>query len=113
MVTNAAFKKLALSFSESEELPHFENISFRVKKKIFVTLSEKDRRACLKLPLIEQSVFSSFDPSVIYPVPNKWGKQGWTFAELKTIQKEMLMDALKVAYCTVAPKKLSEKYRTQ
>lgn len=111
MVSIKTFKKIALAFAGTEESGHFENTSFRVKKKIFVTLSEKDKRACLKFNEIDQSVFCSFDKTIIYPVPNKWGKQGWTFVELRKVKKETLQDALKVAYCTVAPKKLAEHYR--
>lgn len=110
MISIATFRKLSLSFPEAEELPHFESASFRVRKKIFATLSEKEHRACLKLTEVDQSVFCAFDKTVIYPVPNKWGKQGWTFIALNKVKKEMLTDALTSAYCNVAPKSLSEKY---
>jgi predicted DNA-binding protein (MmcQ/YjbR family) len=113
MVTIQAFRKLALSFPETVEEPHFENTSFRVKKKIFATLSVVDKRGCLKLSAIDQSVFCSFDKTIIYPVNNKWGKQGWTQVELKKMKIEMLKDALTTAYCEVAPKSLAEKYRMQ
>ena len=106
MVTNESFRELALSLPDAVELPHFENTSFRIKKKIFATLSEKLKRACLKFSEIDQSVFSSFDQSVIYPVPNKWGKQGWTFVELEKVNEETLVDALTTAYQhTLKPKK--------
>lgn len=73
-----------------------------------MTLDEKDHQAVLKLNEIDQLVFSTYDPAIIiYPVPNKWGKQGWTVVELK----EMLRDALKCAYCGVAPKKLIQVYK--
>ena len=111
MVSIKAFRELALSLPETIELPHFENASFRVKKKIFVTLSERNRRACVKLSEVNQSVFSLVDKAIIYPVPNKWGKQGWTFIELKKVRKEMLMDALTAAYCEVAPKGLSSQLK--
>jgi hypothetical protein len=42
--------------------------------------------------------FSAFDKTVIYPVPNKWGKQGWTFVELDKVEEETLIDALTTAY---------------
>lgn len=87
MVSIKAFRKLALSFPETTELPHFENTSFRVMKKIFATLSENRERACLKFSEIDQSAFCSFDETVIYPVPNKWGKQGWTLVELNKVKK--------------------------
>ena len=51
---------------------------------------------------IDQSVFSAYDKSVIYPVPNKWGKKGATFVELKMVRKDMLRDSLKQAYNKVA-----------
>jgi len=70
MVDLKTVRSLALAFDEAEEQPHFENQSFRIKKKIFATLNAKMNRACLKLSLIDQSVFSEIDTSIIYPVPN-------------------------------------------
>jgi hypothetical protein len=109
MVSFKTFREMALSFPESSELPHFENTSFRIGKKIFATLNERENRACLKLSEIDQSVFCSFDKTVIYPVPNKWGKQGWTLVDLKKVKKEMFKDALTTAFCTVAPKKITDR----
>ena len=97
-MTIEIFKQLALSFPDVIEAPHFDKTSFRIKKKIFATLSEKDYRACVKLSEIDQSVFCSFDKTIIYPVPNKWGKQGWTLVDLKKIKKPMLKDLLQTAY---------------
>ncbi len=111
MLTDDDFRKMAMVFPEAEELPHFEKTSFRVNKKIFATLS--DGIACLKFSPMEQSVFSTTDKTTIYPVPNKWGQQGWTFINLKQVRKEMLEDALKTAYCNVAPKKLSDQLNTE
>ena len=54
---------------------------------------------------IDQSVFCAFDKSIIYPVPNKWGKQGATYFELKTVRKDMLKDALTQAYNKCIEKK--------
>ena len=47
MANNEHFKKLALSFPGTEESPHFEKTSFRVKKKIWATLDEAKQLACL------------------------------------------------------------------
>jgi hypothetical protein len=113
MVSIETFRQIALSFPEAIELPHFERTSFRVAKKIFATLDIKDHLAYVKLSEIDQNVFSSFDPSIIYPVPNKWGKKGATYINLKKVHKDMLVDALTSAYCIVVPKKLSSILRPQ
>lgn len=104
-------RDFALSFDGVEEMPHFEKTSFRVNKKIFFTIDEKNNRGSLKLSEIDQDIFFKIDPQTIYAVPNKWGKQGWTFVELKKVKKEMFADALTAAYCEVAPAKLSSKYK--
>ncbi|MDD4777524.1 MAG: MmcQ/YjbR family DNA-binding protein [Fermentimonas sp.] len=111
MVTFDTFRKMALSFPEATEEPHFEKTSFRVQKKIFATYDEKNKRACIKLSEIDQDVFCSTDRTIIYPIPNKWGRQGWTFIEMKKVHKDLFADALRTAYCEVAPTKLAEQVR--
>ena len=111
MLTIDQLRNIALSFPEATEEPHFEKTSFRVKKKIFATYDDKHKRACIKLSEIDQDVFSSVDKSIIYPLDNKWGKQGWTFIEMTKVHKDLFMDALTTAYCEVAPKKLAEQVR--
>ncbi len=95
----------SLSLTEVTEEPHFEKTSFRVKKKIFVTYDSIHNRACLKFSESDQDLFSMIDSSVIYPVPNEWGKQVWTNMELDRLENEILKDALISAYSEVAPKK--------
>ena len=73
-----------------------------MKNRIFATLDLKNNRACLKLSAVQQSVFSAYDPTVIYPVPNAWRKQGWTFVELAKVRKDMFRDAMTTAYREVA-----------
>jgi hypothetical protein len=101
MVKPETFRQIALAFPGTVEQPHFEKTSFRVKKKIFATLSIESNKAVLKLSLIDQSVFCAFDKTIIYPVKGTWGKQGWTVVELKKIRKPILQDALNTAYSEV------------
>jgi hypothetical protein len=105
MVDIKTYRSLALSFPDTEEVPHFEKPSFRVKKKIFGTYWEKENRAMLRLPLVEQSVFCDMNPEVFHPVPGGWGKQGATFVELKKVRKDMFKDALTVAYNFISKKR--------
>jgi predicted DNA-binding protein (MmcQ/YjbR family) len=113
MITPEKFRNLALSFEGAEEAPHFEKTSFRIAKKIFATLNEKEDRATLKLSAIDQSVFCSFNASIIFPVPTAWGKQGWTHIILSLIPEEMVEDILTCSFCEVAPKKIADKYRIE
>ena len=110
MVTTATARQLALSLPEAEEKKHFHLPDFRVKNKIFASIHEDKNLVMVKLNAIEQSVFCSFDKTIIYPVPGGWGKKGATFVNLKKVKKEMLMDALSCAWKTVAPKTMVKKY---
>ena len=111
MVTIDTFRKIALSFPEVIEEPHFDKTSFRVKKKIFATYDKKNKRACIKLSEVDQSVFCSIGKTVIFPVGNKWGKQGWTLIEISKVHKDLFIDALTTSYCEVAPKRLTDQIR--
>lgn len=110
-MTAATVRELALSFEEAVELPHFDRTSFRVRKKIYATMLEKEKVAVLMLSPEDQSVFCAYDPDAMYPVPNKWGKKGSTLVNLKRVRKDIFRDALRTAYCRVAPKALADKYK--
>lgn len=111
MVSIEIFRKITLSFPETTEEPHFGKTSFRVKKKIYATYDNINKRACIKLSEMDQDVFALANRTTIYPVENKWGKQGWTIIEMEKVNKELFADALTTAYCEVAPKSLVEQIR--
>lgn len=98
MVSIQSFKLMALFFPGTVELPHFKKTSFRVKKKMFATLSAKTSIACVLLSEVDQSVFCKIDAEIIYPVPNKWGLKGATYVNLKKINKDLLSDILQTAH---------------
>lgn len=99
------FRDLALSFPNTTEVPHFEKTSFRIGKKIFATLDIDKLEATVKFSEIDQNVFSTIASSAIYPVPNSWGKQGWTKIHIDKIPTEMLEDVLTTAYNQVRSRK--------
>lgn len=98
-------RQIALSLSGVSEEPHFEKTSFRIKKKIFATYDAKLGRLVVKLSPIDQASFCSFDKTIVYPVPNKWGQQGWTLINLEKVGEETLFDALQTAHKTVSSAK--------
>ena len=69
MISLNTLRKMTLLFPEVTEEPHFEKRSFRVKKKIFATYDEKNKKACIKLSEISQNIFSSILRGVSPPSP--------------------------------------------
>jgi len=110
MVTIDSVRALALSFPETDEHPHFDRRAFRVKKKIFATLQEKNKIVCFMFKPEDQSVFCAYDKTIFYPVPGGWGLKGATYVDLKKVRKSMFKDAMTVAYCTKAPGKLAKSF---
>lgn len=81
---------------------HFEKTSYRVKKRIFATNAVGSGLFCLKLTPTDQDVMGTFDPKAIYPVPNKWGWQGWTMVAVEQLPEEMGIELLRLAYENVS-----------
>ena len=101
MVNLQTVRKIALSLEGTIEMPHFEKTSFRLKKKIYATMDEKQHVVTIKLNEIDQSIFVAIDKEMIYPVPNKWGLQGWTIIDLKKVNMELLKEAMGKAWQTL------------
>lgn len=110
MIDSEIFRAFALSLPETEELPHFEIISFRLKKKIFATLNAPERRATLRFTPELQDVFSAISKGAIFPVPNRWGHYGWTHINLETAEWELCQDALRTAWWEIAPASIRAKH---
>lgn len=105
-MTIKQFVTLVLSFPGTEENPHFDRRAFKIAgKRIFATLHEESGTVNLKLSPVDQSVFCDFGKKAVYPVPNKFGLQGWTTFVLKNVSKELMIDALETAYQDVLKKK--------
>ncbi|MES2387514.1 MAG: MmcQ/YjbR family DNA-binding protein [Bacteroidota bacterium] len=101
------YRKIVLAFPEVTEEQHFGYTAFKISKKVFATLNPPENRGCFKLSSEDQSIFCSFGPA-IYPVPERWAKFGWTNVSLPDVKEEILAEALKAAFCEVAPKRLSK-----
>lgn len=106
-------REMALSLPETTEEPHFDRIAFKIRKRIFATYDAKEQSVNVKLSKIDQDVFCTLGKGSIYPVANKWGKQGWTSIDLRSVDLPWFKDALVTAYCELAPKKLAERIQQQ
>lgn len=91
-------RKLALALPDISEAPHFDKSSFRYKGRILFTFDHQQNRACFKLPIELQSVYTKASPGIIYPVSNKWGVQGWTLVEVRKVSKTLFKEILKVSF---------------
>lgn len=95
---NLKFTELALSFTNTEQAPHFDRTAFKLTgKRTFATLHHASNSANLKLTPQDQSEFCTLN-EFICPVPNKWGEQGWTTFDLANCPEDILKSALESAY---------------
>jgi hypothetical protein len=77
MIEMKAFQEMALSFPNTEQVPHFERIGFKIiGRRMFATYLEKDNTANIFLSPAEQKLFCKIDKKSISPVPNKGEKRG-------------------------------------
>lgn len=110
MTTTAEVRAFALSFPGTTEQPHFERTALKVvNKRIFASIHEESQTLNIKLSLSEQKAFSSYNSKAIYPVPNKFGLQGWTTFELKKLDRDVVTEALTSAYNEVFTSKKAKK----
>ena len=101
------FRKIALSFPETEERSHMSHPDFRVAGKIFATLGYPDKtRGMVKLSPEDQHYFSKDHPDTFVPVKGAWGKKGATSVVLKAAKKDVLTKAIHAAWRNTAPKRL-------
>jgi len=105
------FRRIALSFPETEERAHMDHPDFRVAGKIFATLGyPEDGWGMVKLTPIEQEMFIKLQPTVFKPCNGVWGRRGATNVRLKSLRKPTLRRALEAAWCLAAPEKLRQQF---
>ncbi|MBR0995574.1 MmcQ/YjbR family DNA-binding protein [Bradyrhizobium japonicum] len=103
MATSADLRRLALSLSETTEAPHSDRAAFKVAR-IYVTLAADGKTANFKFTPDEQEFKCLTAPEAFAPVPNAWGKQGWTTAILAKLTQGELTSALEIAWRQALPK---------
>lgn len=84
--------------------PHFERTAFKVSR-IYATLGLDGLIANLKLTPDEQELKCLTAPEAFEPVPNAWGRQGWTTVTLAALSRDELAPALRLAWMHALPKK--------
>lgn len=109
-MTADQFRRLALSLPETSESAHMGHPDFRVKGKIFATLSDNEKRGMVKLTPRQQEQFMHGEPDVFEPAAGAWGERGCTMVRLRAAKKETLRRALVAAWRNTAPKLLAREF---
>jgi len=97
MATDDDLRDMALALEGTSEAPHFGRAAFKVAR-IYVTLAADGRRANFKFTPDEQEFKCMMAPAAFARVPNAWGKQGWTTANLSKLSSAELKNALETAW---------------
>jgi len=100
-LTEEDARRLALALPDAVEAAHFGKADFRVGGKIFASLPAPDRMV-VKLTPEQQEVLAGAEPRQFAPVPNAWGRKGWTLVELAACPEADLQHALLLAWRNVA-----------
>ena len=110
-MTAKDFRRLALSFPETEERAHMNHPDFRVTGKIFATLGYPENGwGMVKLTPVEQETFVKAQPKVFNPCGGAWGRRGCTNVRLKGARRPTLRRALEAAWRLAAPKSLTHQF---
>jgi YjbR len=84
MATGTDLRRMALALKGTTEGPHFDRAAFKVAR-IYVTLAADGRTANFKFTPDEQEFKCMMAPDTFAPIPNAWGRQGWTTATLSKL----------------------------
>ena len=97
MSTAQDFRQIAMSLEGTMEAPHFERTAFKVVR-IYARLAPDGLTAILKLSHDGQELKCITAPEAFRPVPNAWGRQGWTTTTLAALNPAELTAALEMAW---------------
>ena len=100
-------RAIAHSLPGAEELPHFDRASFRVRGKIFCTLTPDGLQVMVKLPLEIKAAVEQAHPDAFVPLPGAWGRSGATLLTIAAMKPDEMADLVRLAWRQVAPKSLS------
>lgn len=109
-VAAARARTLAMSFEGVSEKAHFDRIAFRTPRRIFATLAKTGADLNLMLDRPLQEFFCEQAPEAMAPVAGGWGEQGATRCDLRRVDEDTLLSALKAAHALAsAPGRVAKK----
>ena len=98
-MTEADFRRIALSFEGAEQGSHFGATDFRVGGRIFATLASiSEGYGNLMLTVEHQKAFVEEQPKIFLPIHGGWGRMGMTHIRLAAADEDTLTGALHTAW---------------
>ena len=93
------FRRIALSFPDSEESSHFGAADFRTGGHIFATLAAVEQGfGNLMITVEQQADFVADRPDLFLPVHGGWGRMGTTHIRLAIADEATMTGALHAAW---------------
>jgi hypothetical protein len=111
-MTGDAFRRAALSFPEAEERETWGHPTFRVRDKMFATMSPAGDAASVKASREAQAALVGSEPET-FSVPAYVGQHGWVGIRLARVDPEEAVELLDEAWRLTAPKRLVAAYDAQ
>jgi hypothetical protein len=102
-------RRLALRLPEAVEQETWGTPTFRVRRKIFVMLSEGQREAWVKSTHDEQQALTSMDPETFF-VPPYVGPNGWVGVRIATVDRDEMRELITESWRLTAPKRLLQAF---
>ena len=105
-MTSNEFRRMALSFDETEERSHMNHPDFRARGKIFASLHFPDKTwGMVKLFPDQQEEFVDAAPEGFVPANGAWGRWGCTLVNLKIVKKSQVKKAMTLAWANATAAK--------
>ena len=106
-MTPTELRRIALSFPETHEEPHFERASFRVGKKIFATLTADGREAMVRVADTDAiETLLSAHPKIFFSYGTWTTRNGALGVRLPEVQAKLMKELMSTAWKNIAPKRV-------
>jgi hypothetical protein len=105
-MTSKDFRRIAMELPEAIEGRHMSHPDFRVRGKIFATLTRDETRGVVMLTPDQQSDFVASAPAVFAPVNGAWGRRGCTYVALRAAKAASVREAMRLAWRNKTPKSI-------
>jgi hypothetical protein len=105
VIRATTLRRFALGLPEAEERETWDTATFRVRNKIFVMFSERERHAWIKTDGDEQRALVAQDPDAFF-VPPYVGPKGWVGVVLSGADGDEIRELVTEAWRLTAPKRL-------